>query len=140
MFIFVVVCTWVWRGHAPVHSDTIPYHAPDEQHTTPSVRISSHLGSSRAARALSAPCRIVALYLQSNNREFTGDAHPLSRINSTQSEVSSMAIRQSIAQQLAVAAQAIANDKSKENAGKAIIIARLKLANWIAPTAPKLIR
>jgi hypothetical protein len=51
-----------------------------------------------------------------------------------------MAIRQSIAQQLAVAAQALANDKSKENAGKAIIIARFKLANWIAPTAPKLIR
>ena len=55
-------------------------------------------------------------------------------------EVNSMAIRQAVAQQLAVAAQAIANDKSKENAGKAIVIARLKLANWIAPSAPKLIR
>jgi hypothetical protein len=55
-------------------------------------------------------------------------------------EVNSMAIRQAVAQQLAAAAKAVANDKSKENAGKAIVIARLKLASWIAPSAPKLIR
>ena len=51
-----------------------------------------------------------------------------------------MSIRQTIARQLVVAAQAVANDKSKENAEKAIIVARFKLANWIAPSAPKLIR
>jgi hypothetical protein len=63
--------------------------------------------------------------------------HALTQLNL---EVTSMAIRQAVAKQLIAAAQAVANDKSKENAGKAITIARFKLANWIAPTAPKLIR
>lgn len=51
-----------------------------------------------------------------------------------------MAIRQAVAKQLIAAAKAVANDKSKENAAKAITIARFKLAGWIAPAAPKLIR
>ena len=51
-----------------------------------------------------------------------------------------MAIRQAVAKQLIAAAKAVANDKSTETAAKAITIARFKLAGWIAPTAPKLIR
>jgi hypothetical protein len=51
----------------------------------------------------------------------------------TQPEVSSMAIRQSIANQLAAASKAVANDKSKEKLQASITIGRRKLADWIRP-------
>ena len=44
-----------------------------------------------------------------------------------------MAIRQTIADKLAAASKAVANDKSKEKFGAAIVDGRRKLANWIAP-------
>jgi len=44
-----------------------------------------------------------------------------------------MAIRQSIANQLAAASKAVANDKSKEKLQASITIGRRKLADWIRP-------
>lgn len=44
-----------------------------------------------------------------------------------------MAVRKAIAAQLANAAKALENDKSKENIGKAIFTARVVLANAIMP-------
>ena len=52
---------------------------------------------------------------------------------STQPEVSSMAIRQTIADKLAAASKAVANDKSKEKLQASITIGRRKLADWIRP-------
>jgi hypothetical protein len=51
-----------------------------------------------------------------------------------------MAVRQFIAKQLSNAAQAVSKDQSKENVGKAVLVARAKLATWIAPKPKKMIR
>jgi hypothetical protein len=44
-----------------------------------------------------------------------------------------MAIRQVIADRLAAASKAVANDKSKEKLQASITIGRRKLADWIRP-------
>ena len=56
---------------------------------------------------------------------FSGDRH--------RTTLNVMAVRKAIAAQLANAAKALENDKSKENIGKAVFTARVVLANAIMP-------